>query len=120
MLSLLQRSRYSHKPLWSKKSLCLMGLLACSAPLDAKDLTEQQVKAVIDQQFKPLLAQYNIPGLAVGVSLNGQHYFVNYGVASKQTQQAVSSHTLFELGSVSKIFNATLAGYAQALSLIHI
>ncbi|WP_407078960.1 class C beta-lactamase [Acinetobacter ursingii] len=91
-----------------------MGLLACSAPLDAKDLTEQQVKAVIDQQFKPLLAQYNIPGLAVGVSLNGQHYFVNYGVASKQTQQAVSSHTLFELGSVSKIFNATLAGYAQA------
>ncbi|ENV74627.1 beta-lactamase [Acinetobacter ursingii] len=114
MLSLLQRSRYSHKPLWSKKSLCLMGLLACSAPLDAKDLSEQQVKAVIDQQFKPLLAQYNIPGLAVGVSLNGQHYFVNYGVASKQTQQAVSSHTLFELGSVSKIFNATLAGYAQA------
>jgi beta-lactamase class C len=40
-----------------------MGLLACSAPLDAKDLSEQQVKAVIDQQFKPLLAQYNIPGL---------------------------------------------------------
>nr|MBP9788847.1 beta-lactamase [Acinetobacter sp.] len=58
--------------------------------------------------------QYKIPGLAVAVTLKGQHYFVNYGVASKQSNQPMSNKTLFELGSVSKTFNATLAGYAQA------
>ncbi len=97
-----------------KRLLIVAGVFSVSSTLWAKDLTEQQVKAVIDQQFKPLLAQYNIPGLAVAVTLNGQHYFVNYGVASKQSQQPVRNDTLFELGSVSKTFNATLAGYAQA------
>ena len=97
-----------------KNVLIVAGVFSVSSTLWAKDLTEQQVKAVIDQQFKPLLAQYNIPGLAVAVTLNGQHYFVNYGVASKQSQQQVRNDTLFELGSVSKTFNATLAGYAQA------
>lgn len=97
-----------------KKLLIVAGVFSVSSTLWAKDLTEHQVKAVIDQQFKPLLAQYNIPGLAVAVTLNGQHYFVNYGVASKQSQQPVRNDTLFELGSVSKTFNATLAGYAQA------
>lgn len=96
------------------KLLIVAGVFSVSSTLWAKDLTEQQVKALIDQQFKPLLAQYNIPGLAVAVTLNGQHYFVNYGVASKQSQQPVRNDTLFELGSVSKTFNATLAGYAQA------
>ncbi|MCR4529671.1 AVDC family class C beta-lactamase [Acinetobacter venetianus] len=97
-----------------KKLLIVAGVFSVSSTLWAKDLTEQRVKAVIDQQFKPLLAQYNIPGLAVAVTLNGQHYFVNYGVASKQSQQPIRNDTLFELGSVSKTFNATLAGYAQA------
>lgn len=97
-----------------KRLLIVAGVFSVSSTLWAKDLTEQQVKAVIDQQFKPLLAQYNIPGLAVAVTLNGQHYFVNYGVASKQSLQPVRNDTLFELGSVSKTFNATLAGYAQA------
>ncbi|ENX38460.1 class C beta-lactamase [Acinetobacter sp. NIPH 2100] len=97
------------------KKLCLLtGLVSSSSALWAGTLTEQQVQKIVDQQFKPLLAQYKIPGMAVAVTLNGKHYFVNYGVASKQSQQPISNHTLFELGSVSKTFNATLAGYAQA------
>ncbi|WP_417211883.1 class C beta-lactamase [Acinetobacter venetianus] len=107
-------TKLKHFSMNLKKLLIVAGVFSVSSTLWAKDLTEQQVKAVIDQQFKPLLAQYNIPGLAVAVTLNGQHYFVNYGVASKQSQQPVRNDTLFELGSVSKNFNATLAGYAQA------
>lgn len=98
----------------SKKLFLIAGLVSVHSSLWAQAPSEHQVKAVIDQQFKPLLEQYNIPGLAVAVTLNGQHYFVNYGVASKQSKQPVSNSTLFELGSVSKTFNATLAGYAQA------
>lgn len=103
-----------YQTLFSKKTFMLIGLLSCSSSLWAQPLTDLQVKKIVDQQFKPLLDQYKIPGLAVAVTLNGKHYFVNYGVASQQSKQGVSNSTLFELGSVSKTFNATLAGYAQA------
>ena len=92
----------------------MIAICAWSTAVWAQPLSEQQVQNIVDQQFKPLLEQYRIAGLAVGVTLNGQHYFVNYGLASKQNQQPVNNKTLFELGSVSKLFNATLAGYAQA------
>ncbi|WP_089606323.1 class C beta-lactamase [Acinetobacter piscicola] len=98
----------------SRKLFLIVGLLSCHSSVWAQPLSEQQVKDIVDQQFKPLLEQYKIPGLAVAVTLNGKHYFINYGRASKQNQQAVSNSTLFELGSVSKTFNATLASYAQA------
>lgn len=109
---LMMQSKYQN--LFSNKTLMLIGLLSCSSSLWAQPLTELQIKKIVDQQFKPLLEEYKIPGLAVAVTLDGQHYFVNYGVASLQSKQAMTNSTLFELGSVSKTFNATLAGYAQA------
>lgn len=109
---LMMQSEYQN--LFSNKTLMLIGLLSSSSSLWAQPLTELQIKKIVDQQFKPLLEEYKIPGLAVAVTLDGQHYFVNYGVASLQSKQAMTNSTLFELGSVSKTFNATLAGYAQA------
>lgn len=68
----------------------------------------------VDQVIQPLLQKNDIPGMAVALSVNGKHYFYNYGVASKETGQAVSNATLFEIGSLTKTFTATLATYAQA------
>lgn len=61
-----------------------------------------------------VMQQYNIPGMAIAITANGQQHFYNYGVASKDPALPVSSDTLFELGSISKTFTATLASYAQA------
>ena len=60
------------------------------------------------------MQQQNIPGLSVALTINGQPHYFNYGVANKDTGQTVSKNTLFEIGSVSKTFTATLAGYAVA------
>ncbi len=58
--------------------------------------------------------------MAVAVTVGGENYFINYGVASKESGQIVTNETIFEIGSVSKTFTATLASYAEesgALSL---
>ena len=61
------------------------------------------------------MRDYNVPGMAVAISNHGRKMFYNFGVASKVTREAVTSDTIFEIGSVSKTFTATLATYAEAL-----
>lgn len=71
------------------------------------------VRAAVDDAMKPVIAQYGIPGMAVGVTLNGTRHFVEYGSASVKENLPVTRDTLFELGSISKTFTATLATLAE-------
>ncbi|MGC2243789.1 MAG: class C beta-lactamase [Candidatus Aquilonibacter sp.] len=68
---------------------------------------------VVTRTVQPLMRRYGIPGMAVGVVINGKTYVYDYGVASKATTAPVTRATLFEIGSVTKTFTATLAAYAQ-------
>ncbi|MBP5954220.1 beta-lactamase [Pseudomonas anatoliensis] len=76
--------------------------------------TDEQLQALVKAAVTPVMQQQNISGLAVALTINGQPHYFNYGVANKDSGQKVSENTLFEVGSVSKTFTATLAGYAQA------
>ena len=61
----------------------------------------QAIEALIDSTVNPLMNEYGIPGIAIGVSINGQQYFFSYGVSSKKTGEKVNENTLFEIGSFS-------------------
>lgn len=74
---------------------------------------DQEIKKLVDQNFKPLLDKYDVPGMAVGVIQNNKKYETYYGLQSVQDKKSVSSSTIFELGSVSKLFTATAGGYAK-------
>jgi len=74
---------------------------------------QNDISGVMDSVIRPLMEKYRIPGMAVAVIVNGESYFYNFGVASLKTQQPVTNKTLFEIGSASKTFTATLASYAQ-------
>jgi beta-lactamase class C len=77
-------------------------------------LASTDLQAVVDANVKPLMQQQSINGLVVGVVQDGKAQYFNYGIAATDTRQPVSENTLFEVGSVSKTFTATLAGYAVA------
>jgi beta-lactamase class C len=94
--------------------LALVVTCLLPATLQAAD-SPSQIRAVVDRAFPPLMTKYDVPGLAVAVTVDGRQYFFNYGVASKADNKPVTKDTLFEVGSVSKTFTATLAAYAQAL-----
>lgn len=79
---------------------------------------EQEIKKLVDQNFKPLLEKYDVPGMAVGIIQNNKKYETYYGLQSVQDKKAVNSSTIFELGSVSKLFTATAGGYAKTKGTI--
>lgn len=74
-----------------------------------------EIRTIVDTAIKPLMSTFDVPGMAVAVTVDGKAYFYNYGVASRADNTPVSQATLFELGSVSKTLTATLGTYAQAL-----
>lgn len=85
-------------------------LLLCASPLLAwaSPGLEEQVRDVAQQ----VMRDNDIPGLAIAISDNGKQYFYEFGVADQASGRAVSRDTLFELGSISKTFSASLAARA--------
>jgi beta-lactamase class C len=77
------------------------------------DYQENRIGGALDSAIRPVMTKYRIPGMAVGVAAGRESYVFNYGVASTDTGHPVTSNTLFELGSVTKTFTATLTSYAQ-------
>lgn len=88
----------------SLSGLCALSLPAMSASLDS----------TVQEAARAVMQQYNVPGLAIAVSVEGKQQFFTFGVASKLTATPVTADTLFEVGSISKTLTATLATYAQA------
>ncbi|MBD5655160.1 MAG: beta-lactamase [Candidatus Eremiobacteraeota bacterium] len=71
------------------------------------------VAAIVMQAVRPVMERYGIPGMAVGVTIDGRHYVYDFGVASKATGKHVDASTLFEIGSITKTFTGSLASYAE-------
>ncbi|APC14977.1 class C beta-lactamase [Pseudomonas frederiksbergensis] len=99
-----------------KKRCAASLLLACTASfgnLAMANAEPSAIDSIVQDAAQKVMQQYNIPGLAIAVTANGKQQFYNFGVASKETQQKVTSDTLFEIGSISKTFTVTLATYAE-------
>lgn len=77
-------------------------------------VAQDQIETLVNAAVQPVMQAEGIHGMAVAVTVNGQPHYFNYGIASQETGSPVTKDTLFEIGSVSKTFTATLAAYAQA------
>ncbi|MGM8900273.1 serine hydrolase, partial [Psychrobacter sp. 1Y4] len=100
------------KPLLGLTLSVLLSTLLISETAQAAS-TNDRLAQEVDKQAKQLMSQYQIPGMAFGIIIDGKSHFYNYGLSDKQRNQPVSEHTIFELGSVSKTFATTLASYSE-------
>lgn len=62
----------------------------------------------VDSVSKALMEHWGVPGVTVGILKDGDVQLHGYGVASIETNQPVQEDTLFQIGSISKVFTATL------------
>jgi beta-lactamase class C len=111
----MDSSSIMHNSTFGKVLSCsAFGLLLSAGYCVAGNQTDAQIEAAVNAAVAPIMQQQNIPGMAVAITVDGKQHYFNYGVASKKTGTPVTESTLFEIGSVSKTFTATLAAYAQA------
>lgn len=102
------------KALKSALHALLVMALACTSAAAADNGPYSKAQAA----FASAIEAYKIPGLVVGITRNGEHSFYATGLASRSDKRPVTPDTLFELGSISKIFNVTLAALAEQRGLM--
>lgn len=92
----------------------LLVLAACASPT-ANSAT---VHAVLADEFTRLANEHQVPGLVVGVTIDGHRHVFCTGLADDEQNVPATAATLFEIGSVSKVFTATLACVAAERSVV--
>jgi len=63
----------------------------------------------IEEKIKQRIEYQETPGIVVGIYESGKITYYAYGVADIQKNEPVSSKTLFEIGSITKVFTTSLA-----------
>ena len=89
--------------------IVMIGALLTAAPLQAQVNIEQIVK----EKVQPILPKNDMGGgVAVAVWMNGKTSFFNYGMADNAQNRPVTADSIFNLGSVGKVFATTLLAQA--------
>lgn len=61
---------------------------------------------------------YGVPGVVAGILLDDQMEIVTWGVANTATKMEVTPGTLFQIGSLTKIYTATLLAQMAAAGVV--
>jgi CubicO group peptidase (beta-lactamase class C family) len=86
--------------------------------------TDNAKQTSLDKTVDTLLENYintvgNV-GASVGIYINGKDYFYNYGETAKDNKQLPTNATLYEIGSITKTFTATLLAKAIIDKKLHL
>lgn len=95
----------------------LLVVLVAAAHAAPGDLPTGKVEDILDTYAGNIYRRGQSTALVVGVTLGGKTYFRAYGHRSFEDQtggNAVDEHSIFEIGSVTKVWTTALAGQAVA------
>ena len=86
----------------------VMGALLAAGFVQAQVNVEQ----IVEQKVQPILPKGGGGGVAVAVRMDGKTSFFNYGMADNAQNRPVTPDSIFNLGSVGKVFATTLLAQA--------
>jgi len=81
--------------------LTMVGLFLLIVTSALAQSVEEKIKQRIDYQ--------ETPGIVVGIYENNKTTYYAFGVANIQSNEPVNSKTLFEIGSITKVFTTSMA-----------
>src|SRR5881398_3173192 len=88
----------------------VIGVLLTGGSARAQGLNVEQI---VKQKIQPILPKNGEGGgVAVAVRINGKTSFFNYGMADNAQKRPVTADSIFNLGSVGKVFATTLLAQA--------
>src|SRR5436190_12430760 len=101
---------FSHTMVRTAFLICtLIGALLTAGPASAQVNVEQ----IVRQKVQPILPKNGEGGgVAVAVRTDGKTQFFNYGFADNAQKRQVTADSIFNLGSVGKVFATTLLAQA--------
>lgn len=94
--------------------LLTAAVFGLSSAVNAAEISDAEAMKAISAIVLPAMEKNQIPGMAVALVLGEKTYVFNYGVSDVEKQTPVTDETIFEIGSISKTFTATLATHAEA------
>ena len=103
--------KFLRKMTYAATILCALCVISVTSR--AAEKNQDRMRSLVDNAIRAIMVKDNVPGMAVGITIAENTRVFNYGMASKETRNPVKDDTLFELGSVSKTFTATLASWAE-------
>ncbi len=68
---------------------------------------ERTLQGELHDFVTPLLARWKVPAVTVGVYQDGEVRTAAFGLANREAHWAATPDTLFQIGSISKVFTAT-------------
>jgi beta-lactamase class C len=68
--------------------------------------SRDNISFILEKDLQEFIQKQGIPGIAVALHTDGNDYLFHMGVVEKDTHNPVNNHTIFEIGSISKIFVA--------------
>src|SRR5262245_45011291 len=87
-------------------ALVVVSAAVCNAQVDAA------VERIVAEHIQAVLPPDQAAGAAVAVRIDGRTQFFNFGWADLAKGRPVTTETLFNLGSLRKVFEATLLAQA--------
>lgn len=64
----------------------------------------------IEKEIQHYLAHNNVPALSIGIIKNGKVEFIqHYGVLNRDTEEAVTENTFYQIGSQTKVITSIIA-----------
>jgi beta-lactamase class C len=80
--------------------------------ITARPTMDSEVDHIISRGIAPMIGPNGAGGVAVAAQIGNRQLFFNYGFADVMERRPITSDSLFNLGSLRKVFEATLVAQA--------